>query len=62
MSSTSRRKSMRGGWGAGKKKGSISSPEITNYLFGVRVLIIIIGIACITAFVFIMAIMLDTDD
>jgi len=25
-------------------------------------LIIIIGIACITAFVFIMAIMLDTDD
>jgi len=31
-------------WGAGKKKGSAISPEITNYLFGVRILIIIIGI------------------
>ena len=31
-------------WGAGKAKKSTSSPEITRYLFGVRVLIIIIAI------------------
>ena len=31
-------------WGAGKTKKSVSSPEITRYLFGVRVLIIVIAI------------------
>jgi len=31
-------------WGAGKRKKSASSPEITRYLFGVRILIIVIAI------------------
>jgi len=31
-------------WGAGKRKNSLSSLEITRYLFGVRILIIIIAI------------------
>ena len=31
-------------WGAGKTKKSVSSPEITRYLFGVRILIIVIAI------------------
>ena len=31
-------------WGAGKTKKSTTSPEIKRYLFGVRVLIIIIAI------------------
>mgnify|MGYP001087281069 CR=1 FL=1 len=31
-------------WGAGKTKKSAPSPEITRYLFGVRILIIIIAI------------------
>jgi len=31
-------------WGAGKKKDSIASKEIKRYLFGVRILIIVIAI------------------
>ena len=31
-------------WGAGKTKKSITSPEITRYLFSVRILIIVIAI------------------
>ena len=31
-------------WGAGKKKDSIASKQIKRYLFGVRILIIIIAI------------------
>jgi hypothetical protein len=31
-------------WGAGGRKKSLSSPEIAKYLFGVRVLIIILAI------------------
>ena len=31
-------------WGAGKTKKTSTSPEITRYLFGVRILIIIIAI------------------
>ena len=31
-------------WGAGKRKKSSTSPEITRYLFGVRILIIVIAI------------------
>ena len=31
-------------WGAGKTKKSTTSPEITRYLFGVRILIIVIAI------------------
>ena len=31
-------------WGAGRKKNSPTSKEITRYLFGVRILIIIIAI------------------
>ena len=31
-------------WGAGKRKNSSTSKEITKYLFGVRILIIIIAI------------------
>ena len=31
-------------WGAGKTKKNTTSPEITKYLFGVRVLIIVIAI------------------
>ena len=31
-------------WGAGKRKNSPASVEITRYLFGVRILIIIIAI------------------
>ena len=30
-------------WGAGKRKKSLASAEITRYLFGVRILIIIIA-------------------
>ena len=31
-------------WGAGKRKKSPTSPEIRGYLFGVRILIIVIAI------------------
>ena len=31
-------------WGAGKRKESPASAEITRYLFGVRILIIVIAI------------------
>ena len=31
-------------WGAGKRKNSPASSEITRYLFGVRILIIVISI------------------
>ena len=31
-------------WGAGKRKKSETSAEITRYLFGVRILIIVIAI------------------
>ena len=31
-------------WGAGKTKKTSTSPEITRYLFGVRILIIVIAI------------------
>ena len=31
-------------WGAGKRKDSIASKEIKKYLFGVRILIILIAI------------------
>jgi len=31
-------------WGAGKRKGSHASAEIGRYLFGVRILIIVIAI------------------
>ncbi len=31
-------------WGAGKRKKSPASEEITRYLFGVRILIIVIAI------------------
>ena len=31
-------------WGAGKRKNSPASSEITRYLFGVRILIIVIAI------------------
>ena len=31
-------------WGAGKRKDSIDSKEIKRYLFGVRILIIVIAI------------------
>ena len=31
-------------WGAGKTKKNTASPEITRYLFGVRILIIVIAI------------------
>ena len=31
-------------WGAGKRKGSPASAEIIRYLFGVRILIIVIAI------------------
>jgi hypothetical protein len=31
-------------WGAGKRKGSPASAEIRRYLFGVRILIIVIAI------------------
>ena len=31
-------------WGAGKTKKTTTSPEITRYLFGVRILIIVIAI------------------
>ena len=31
-------------WGSGKRKNSPTSAEITRYLFGVRILIIIIAI------------------
>ena len=31
-------------WGAGKRKKSPASPEIRRYLFGVRILIIVIAI------------------
>ena len=31
-------------WGAGKRKNSVASVEITRYLFGVRILIIVIAI------------------
>lgn len=38
--------------GAGKKKKSSQSREITNYLLGVRVLIIIIGIVALILWFF----------
>jgi len=38
--------------GAGKKKKSSQSPEISNYLFGVRVLIIIIAIVSLILWFF----------
>ena len=31
-------------WGSGKRKNSPTSPEIRGYLFGVRILIIVIAI------------------
>ena len=31
-------------WGAGKRNGSIPSKEIKRYLFGVRILIILVAI------------------
>ena len=31
-------------WGSGKTRKSVSSPEIARYLFGVRILIIVIAI------------------
>ena len=34
-------------WGAGKSKGSVSSAKIARYLFGVRILILIIAIVSI---------------
>ena len=38
--------------GAGKKRKSPLSPEIANYLFGVRVLIIIIAIVALILWTF----------
>jgi|TARA_B110000438_G_scaffold303629_1_gene366080 hypothetical protein len=38
-------------WGAGKRKGSIVSKEIKSYLFGVRVLIILIAIVSLILWV-----------
>jgi len=38
--------------GAGKKKKSSQSREITSYLFGVRILIIIIGIVSLILWFF----------
>ena len=39
-------------WGAGKKRKSLQSREIINYLFGVRVLIIIIGVVAVILWFF----------
>ena len=38
-------------WGAGRKKSS-QSPEIKRYLFGVRILIIIIAIVALILWIF----------
>ena len=38
--------------GAGKRKKSSQSPEISSYLFGVRILIIIIGIVSLILWFF----------
>ena len=38
-------------WGAGKKKDSPASVEITRYLFGVRILIIVIAIVSLILWV-----------
>ena len=38
--------------GAGKKRKSFQSREITSYLFGVRILIIIIGIVALILWFF----------
>ena len=38
-------------WGAGKRKGSIASEEIKRYLFGVRILIIIVAIVSLILWV-----------
>jgi len=38
-------------WGAGKRKGSIASKEIKRYLFGVRILIIVIAIVSLILWV-----------
>jgi len=39
-------------FGAGKRKSSTQSPEIKRYLFGVRVLIIIIGLVSFILWLF----------
>ena len=39
-------------FGAGKKRKSLQSREIINYLFGVRVLIIIIGVVAVILWFF----------
>ena len=39
-------------WGAGKRKDSPASTEIKRYLFGVRILIIIIGIVSFILWLF----------
>ena len=38
--------------GAGKRRKTSQSPEIVNYLFGVRILIIIIGIVALILWFF----------
>ena len=38
-------------WGAGRRKNSPASKEITRYLFGVRILIIIIAIVSLILWV-----------
>ena len=39
-------------WGAGKSKGSVSSTKIARYLFGVRILILIIAIVSLILWLF----------
>ena len=39
-------------WGAGKSKGSVSSAKIARYLFGVRILILIIAIVSLILWLF----------
>jgi len=39
-------------WGSGGKKKSLKNPNIKNYLFGVRILISIIGIVALILWAF----------
>jgi len=39
-------------WGAGKRKGSVSSAKIAKYLFSVRILILIIAIVSLILWLF----------